>query len=110
MARAVVEKRPYKGLEFVELQKLENVKATWALSPTEKLVAKGTFTVDLHKNSYAFENEAVVTLWASQYPIRELRADNKGFFRLEVPLPLRKARDFFYTCAMYCDLRLKGVI
>jgi len=107
----VVEKKPYKGLQFTELEKFEvPVVATFAISPSEKFVMRGTLTVDLHKNSYAFPNEAVFTVWSREYPVVERRAENDGYARLEIPVEARKAYNFLMNVCMKLDARLKGVI
>jgi len=112
-------KEPYYGaskqaLKFLELVTMENMKATWALSPTEKLVAKGTLALDLHSNSYTFKDEVVITLWSSKYPDLnnpERRALNKGFFRVEIPIPVSsETRDLFLSVAQLIDAKLQGVV
>jgi len=107
----VVEKKPYKGLSFTELEKFKApIIATFAISPSEKLVMKGTLTVDVHKNSYAFQDEAVISLWSNQYPVVERRAQNDGYARIEIPIPVRDAYNFLLNVCMKLDARLKGVI
>lgn len=118
MARVVV-KEPYYGsskqaLHFLELASMPNMKATWALSPTKKLVAKGTLALDIHQNSHTFKDEIVITLWSNKYPdlnIPEPRALNKGFFRVEIPIPVNsETRDLFLSIAQLIDAKLQGVV
>ena len=118
MVEAVV-KEPYFGasnqaLQFLELASLPDVKATWAISPEEKLVAKGTLALDLHQNSHTFKDEVVISLWSSKYPdlnIPERRALNKGFFRVEIPIPVSsETRDLFLSVAQLIDAKLKEMI
>ena len=115
----VVVKTPYYGaskqaLQFTELVKLENMKATWAINPKEKLVAIGTLTLDIHHNSHTFKDEVVITLWSLKYPDLnrpENRALNKGFFRVEIPIPVSsETRDLFLSIAQLIDAKLQGVI
>jgi len=101
-------------LKFLELAKMGNMKATWALSPTKKLVAIGTLALDIHHNSHTFKDEIVITLWSKKYPdlnMPESRALNKGFFRVEIPIPVSsETRDLFLSIAQLIDAKLQGVI
>jgi len=70
----------------------------------------GNLTLDFHTNSYKFNDEAVLTVWAYAYPWVELRSKNGSFGRNEIVLPISsETRDFFMECAYEIDARLKGI-
>ncbi len=83
-------KTPYKGLVFFDLTAplKVNVPVTFALSPTEKASMTGLLSFDLHQNSYAFNDEVVISCWSREPPIIERRAENAGYYRLEIPVLL----------------------
>ena len=86
-------KKDYKGLRFFELTvgMRPYTKCTMAISPTEKLLQLGKFSIDRHENSHTFANEVVFSVWGFQKPIYETRAVNDGYFRTEIPIPLHIA-------------------
>jgi hypothetical protein len=83
-------KNPYKGLDFFDLTApvKANVPVTFALSPTEKASMTGFISFDRHENSYAFNDEVVISCWSREPPIIEKRAENQGYYRVEIPVPL----------------------
>jgi hypothetical protein len=83
-------KNPYKGLDFFDLTApvKARVPVTFALSPNEKASMSGFLSFDRHENSYAFNDEVVISCWSREPPIIEKRAENQGYYRLEVPVPL----------------------
>lgn len=93
----VVRRRGYFGLTFDQLAAADDVTCTFAISKDEKLVLKGKFTIDRHAGSYKFHDEVVLTVWGTEQPVLEKRAWNKGFFRLEIPLPIAAAIGLFET-------------
>lgn len=84
-------------MTFDELAVLDDVTCTFAISKDEKLVLKGKFSIDRHTGSYKFEDDVVLTVWGTEPPVLEKRARNKGFFRLEIPLPIAAAIRLFET-------------
>ncbi len=83
-------KNPYKGLQFYDLTApiKAKVPATFALSQTKKASMSGFLSFDRHENSYLFQDEAVISLWSKTHPTIQQRADNAGYYRLEIPVPL----------------------
>jgi len=84
-----VQKRTYKALRMFDLtpEFQPTVKCTFALSHRSKYVQKGTLTFDRHENSYKFPDEVVITVWSREPPYEEPRADNDGYYRVEIPVP-----------------------
>lgn len=108
-----VEKKPYKGLKFTELEKLEvPVEATLTINATQKYELKGFLTVDCHRNSWKYQDEGVITVWSYDKPIlknRPVDAD-KQFFRIEIPVPIPVLYDFLMNACMKLDARRKGIV
>lgn len=111
MTVTTVKKRPYFGLGFTEAVKFSiPVPSTTTINDTSKLSMTGNLTLDFHTNSYRYDDEAVLTVWAYAYPWVEFRSKNGGFGRNEIVLPLSsETRDFFMQCAYEIDARLKGI-
>lgn len=92
LERVGVVKKDYNGLRMIELTMLRpRVKATMAISPTEKMLQIGTFSIDRHENSHSFSDEVVFSVWGFARPVYEKRARNDGYYRVEIPVPLRVA-------------------
>lgn len=108
---AQVEKRPYFGLNFTEAVKLKHpVPSTMTIDYSTKLSLKGSLCLDFHRNSYRYNNEAVLSVWAHDYPVVKHRSKNSNWGRNEIVLPISvETRDFFLECAYEVDARLKGV-
>ena len=105
----VVQKQAYKGLQFSELGSLSSIPRTWAISATEKYSTVANFTVDVHKHSYMFKDEVVLTLWSTRYPEVKLGAENDGYFRLEIPIPMRDFYELMMTVLPELHGRLNGI-
>lgn len=60
----VVQKKPYFGLQFVELTKSQpDVHTSFTWSRDKKAYLHGTLTLDRHKGSWKYPNEVVLTVW-----------------------------------------------
>ena len=83
-------KKRYNGLDFYEITYpiTIDVNTTFALSPTEKAVMTGKLSFDRHVNSFMYEPEVVITVWSTSKPHIEARAENEGYYRLEIPVPV----------------------
>jgi len=95
--RLGLRKRNYKGLTMFELSYplRPAVKATFALSPTEKVLMKGVLSVDRHEGSHSFPDEVVISVWTRDPPFFERRAENDGYYRLEIPVRVDIAKKLF---------------
>lgn len=84
-----VQKRTYKGLRMFDLtpEIKPTVKCTFAVSPSKKFVQKGLLSFDRHEGSYKYNDEVVITVWSKNPPYEEHRADNQGYYRVEIPVP-----------------------
>lgn len=84
-----VQKRTYKGLRMFDLtpEIAPTVKCTFAISKDAKYIQEGTLTFDRHENSYKFNDEVVITVWSRESPCTSQRADNDGYYRVEIPVP-----------------------
>jgi hypothetical protein len=123
----VVKKQEYKWLDFAEIPHLVNMPFTFAISPEYKVAYKANYSVDMHQNSYLFQDEAVVTYWSWKYPdiqvlsgpdaegyciVKmkvEARADNQGFWRFEGPQPLRQFFNYHNEALFEVNERLRGI-
>lgn len=84
----VVEKRPYFGLQFVELTKTQpQVHASFTWSKDSKAYLHGKLTLDRHKGSWKYPNEVVISVWSKEPPETVQRAYNDGYYRIEIPIP-----------------------
>jgi hypothetical protein len=83
-------KTRYKGLDFYNITApiKVNVNVTFALSPSEKASMNGSLSFDRHENSVRYNDEVVISVWSHEAPVIEERADNGGFYRVEIPVPL----------------------
>lgn len=97
LERLGLRKRTYKGLTMFELTPSIRpaVKATFALSPTEKVLMKGVLSIDRHEGSHSFPDEVVISVWTRDPPFFERRAENDGYYRLEIPIPINVATKLF---------------
>ncbi|MCK4478374.1 hypothetical protein KAU88_07600 [Candidatus Bathyarchaeota archaeon] len=111
MSRQVVRKKPYFGLDFTEVLKLSvKVPVTTTIDRRSKLAFTGILVLDFHKNSYRYDNEAVLAVWSYSYPVVKARSSNRNYGRSEIILPLScEVRDFLMACACEVDAHLKGV-
>jgi len=84
-----VRKKPYFGLQLYDLilSIKPTVKATMALSATEKVEFSGSLSFDRHEGSYMYDNEVVVSVWSHDKPVFKERAVNDGYYRVEIPVP-----------------------
>jgi len=107
----VVRKKPYFGLDFIEVLKLsKKVPCTTTIDRLSKLAFTGSLVLDFHKNSYRYDDEAVLAVWSYSYPVVKARSSNRNYGRTEIILPLScEVREFFLACACEVDARLKGV-
>jgi len=107
----VVRKKAYFGLDFTEVLKLSaKVPCTTTINRRSKLAFSGILVLDFHKNSYRYDDEAVLAVWSYSYPVVKARSTNRDYGRTELVLPLScEVRDFFMACACEVDARLKGV-
>lgn len=86
-----VRKRLYFGLQMFDLTPSikPTVKATMALSSTEKIEFQGSLSFDRHEGSYQYPNEVVISVWSHGKPVFKERAVNDGYYRVEIPVPQR---------------------
>jgi hypothetical protein len=89
--------REYFGLTIEELCGLDDVVCTFGFNKDEKLVLTGRFAIDRHRGSYRYSDEVVLTVWSTKPPVLAKRAQNKGYYRLEIPLPIGVAIGLFET-------------
>lgn len=105
---AVNVRRARNQLEFDEAVKLSvQVPVTMTISDSQKLAMNGNLTLDFHRNSYKYQDEAVLTVWHYSYPVVRSRPVNDGYGRNEIVLPISsEVRDFFLAAAFQIDARL----
>jgi hypothetical protein len=84
----MIRKRSYKGIEISELSTSGiPVEGTIAFG-NRRVVFKGLVTIDKTKGSWKFGEQIQFVLWTKD-PVRiEERADNDGYNRIEIALPL----------------------
>lgn len=85
----VLSKKPYFGLQFVELTKSQpDVHASFTWSKDSKAYLHGKLSFDRHKGSWKYPNEVVISVWSRNPPeIKIDRAYNSGYYRIEIPIP-----------------------
>jgi len=91
---ALTQKIGPNGLRFKAAEILGLVPVTITLSPSEKVVHKVHLSYDVHENSYKYAPEVVTSGWSDRFPVFKPRSLESGFFRIEIPVPMR---DFYNT-------------
>lgn len=77
---------------------------------TRKLAFSGKLVLDFHEGSYAYNDEAVLSVWSFKYPEIRERPGNDGYGRNEIVLPISSGTvEFFLNCAYEVKARLEGV-
>lgn len=129
-----VKKRDYYGLELYDItpETKPFTYATLAVYEDWKLAQPGVVSFDRHEKSYRFNDEVVISVWATDPPFWVERAVNDGYYRNEIPVEkpdfilmsqqalqrlwfneedpnaLRQAYDWCMTMAYELELKLKG--
>jgi len=73
----------------------------------ERIVMKGTLALEKMMDSYKWGNQIQIVLFGKEDVIREARANNKGFNRIEIALPLDVGEKLF---SEFSKILEKGVI
>lgn len=111
--------KDYNGMQFMDLVvSTSPVKHQWALSVNDKQIIERPLTLQLHKNSYKYDRELLLSSWSLQYPMRRVRGvSDSQYWRTEMILAsltdfkkVREWRDFFFDVANSLDCVLKGII
>jgi len=103
----------YKGMHWVPEETVyypNDLECTMAIDRLWKLLMKGKVTLNFHKNSLKYEPQAVLSVFTRGLPVRQARAFNNDWNRMELPFPINRATyDFFMGCACNVDAKLKGL-
>ena len=66
--------KDYNGMLFMDLvTSTSPVKHQWAISVNDKQIIERPLTLQLHKNSYKYDRELLLSSWSFQYPIKASR-------------------------------------
>lgn len=100
------------NLQFITFGRpLPNIPVTWSVSPRFKYRHSGTFRFEMHKNSYRYGPELILTLESLVYPHElEARAPNNGVWRMEVCIPLREVYNALMEALPEMHARLNGIM
>jgi len=85
-----------KPVKFHELGKsLFPVEATVAYEG-DRYVFKGEVVIEETIDSYRYKPQVLIVLWGPTKPRKEVRAENDGFSRIEIELPLEEGFRLLY--------------
>jgi len=91
-----VVKKPYNGMQAVELSKVPiNVEATATLDMEKKLDYHGIFCIDRTVGSYRYGDQLMFSFWTKETPVEKQRVNNHGgYHRVQIAIPIEFAVEF----------------
>lgn len=116
---AVVKVKNWNNMNFVDLVvSASPVKTEVAISRYDKIVVQQPLTLQLHKNSYKYYPELLLSQWTLNFPVPEPRGvEASPYWRTEQIFckvhnyeKVCEWRDYFFDVANTLDCILKGII